>query len=329
MARRAARSAAPLAPVTWRDGVHLTGTPIWCDARRRRDVCFVSSVERIGKPGHGQLIGTAPMLALLGAYGGGHLAVPLRQRFTLGTLRLELIPSGRGLGTAALWVDAIGRTALYAGAIRPTLAPGSLGEVAEVRSCDALVIDAPFGEPHHAFAPWADVAAQVTAWVRTQLAAGARVALDVDSVLDGLEVAAQLAADGLAVAGSRVMREAAARLTGMATRVPVLDPLRKDARLVIRLEGEHTRLASPPRTALVSARAIDPAPASAHHTRFAWPFVAGRAPLLAWIEQARAKDIFVTGAGAEAIVAALGPRARLLGPPRQMTLFPPVREAPR
>ncbi len=295
-------------------------------------MCFVSSVERIGKPGHGQLIGTAPTLALLGAYGaygGGHLAVPLRQRFTLGTLRLELIPSGRGLGTAALWVDAIGRTALYAGAIRPTLAPGSLGEVAEVRSCDALVIDAPFGELHHAFAPWDDVAAQVSGWVRAQLAAGALVAVDVDTVLDGLEVAAQLAADGLEVAGSRMMREAAARLTGVATRMPVLHALRKTARLVVRLDGEHTRMAAAPRTALVAARAIEPATTSTHDARFAWPFVAGRDPLLAWIEQARAKDIFVTGAGAEAIVAALGPRARLLGPPRQMTLFPAVREAPR
>ena len=44
MARRKTR--AQVAPVTWRDGVHLTGTPIWCDARRRRDVCFVSSASR-------------------------------------------------------------------------------------------------------------------------------------------------------------------------------------------------------------------------------------------------------------------------------------------
>jgi len=73
---------APTPPVTWRDGVHLTGTPIWCDARRRRDVCFVSSADRVGRTGHGQLIGTAITLAMLGARAAGHLAVPLRQRFT-------------------------------------------------------------------------------------------------------------------------------------------------------------------------------------------------------------------------------------------------------
>src|SRR5215475_14181968 len=89
----------PSAPVTWRDGVHLTGTPIWCD-------------------GHGQLIGTAITLALVDATGPGHLAVPLRQRFTLGTVRLELIPSGRGFGAAALFADGTGKTVLYAGAVR-------------------------------------------------------------------------------------------------------------------------------------------------------------------------------------------------------------------
>ena len=79
--------------------MHLTGTPIWCDARRRRDVCFVSSSERVGRAGHGQLIATPITLALLGAE-VGHLAVPVHRPFTLGTTRLSLIPSGRGLGAA-------------------------------------------------------------------------------------------------------------------------------------------------------------------------------------------------------------------------------------
>src|SRR5262252_5360605 len=96
---------APTPPVTWRDGVHLTSTPIWCDARRRRDVCFVSSADRVGATGHGQLIATPTTLALIGKRGRsqtGHLAVPLHRPFTLGTLRLELIGSARGPGAAAL-----------------------------------------------------------------------------------------------------------------------------------------------------------------------------------------------------------------------------------
>src|SRR4051812_22327281 len=168
---RRARTArlAPAAPVSWRDGVHLTGTPIWCDARRRRDICFVSSADRLARAGHGQLIGTPLTLALLGAKGEGDLAVPVRQRFTLGTLRLELIPSGRGLGAAALFVDLGGRCTLYAGAVRT--AQGGIGDRAEVRSCEALVVHAPFGEAHHVFPKLTDVIAETVAWAKAELAA--------------------------------------------------------------------------------------------------------------------------------------------------------------
>jgi len=244
--------AASTPPVTWRDGVHLTGTPIWCDARRRRDICFVSSVDRVGRTGHGQLIGSPITLALLAARGDGHLAVPLRQRFTLGTLRLELIPSGRGLGAAALHVDAVGRTVLYAGPVR-TIASSSY-EAAEVRACDALVIDAPLGEVGHELEALEDVAGREPA-------------------------------------------------------------------VMIRVEGERTRTADREARALVSYRAIDPAAAAGFDAAFAWPFVAGRTQLLAWIEQTRAREVFVTGAYAEAIAETLGARARVLGPPRQMALF--------
>ena len=143
MARRP--RAASIAPVTWRDGVHLTGTPIWCDARRRRDICFVSSADRVGRTGHGQLIGSPTTLALLSAKGDGHLAVPLRQRFTLGTLRLELIPSGRGLGAAALHVDAVGRTQeiqrLIGRSLRAVTDLKALGERTIHLDCDVIQAD--------------------------------------------------------------------------------------------------------------------------------------------------------------------------------------------
>jgi putative mRNA 3-end processing factor len=307
-----------IAPVTWRDGVHLTGTPIWCDARRRRDICFVSSVDRVVRTGHGQLIGTSLTLELLGARGGGHLAVPLRQRFTLGTLRLELIPSGRGLGAAALHVDAVGRTVLYAGAVRTIASP--LIEGAEVRTADALVVAAPLGELHHRLEPLDDVATRVIEWTRAQLAAGVPTVLVVENALDGIEVAARLVAEGVPVAAGKSIRDAVLRLAGVAG-VPAIRAPGREPAVLIRAETDRVKLPSAPQavTALVAARAIDPAPGWA--ASFAWPFVAGRDQLLAWIEQTRAREIFVTGPCADAIVTALGSRARLLGPPRQMALF--------
>ena len=173
-------------------------------------MCFLSSADRVGRTGHGQLIGTAITLALLDAAGPGNLAVPLRQRFTLGTVRLELIPSGRGFGAAALHTDVAGRTVLYAGAVRTSA--GGVGDAAELRACDAVVVAAPFGEPRHQFPPLATAIAAAIDWTRAQLAAGRRPVLFVDTVLDGLEVASLLAAEDIAIAGSRALREAGQRI---------------------------------------------------------------------------------------------------------------------
>lgn len=325
--------------MAWRDGVHLTGTPIWCDARRRRDVCFVSSAERVGRAGHGQLIGSPLTLALLDAREGGHLGVPLLRKFTLGTLRLELIPSGRGPGAAALHVDAGGRRVLYAGPVRAEAPPAALAtEPAGVRSCDAVAVAAPFGDPRHSFPPLADAVAATLAWTRAQLAASRHALLLADTALDALEIAACLAAEGVPLAGDRAVRDLARRASGGAG--PAALPAAAAApKLAIAAPGKEPRatvwraadragalraLGDRPRAAaLVSGRALDGAAvaSSGADAAFAWASAAGRAPLLAWIESTSAREVFVTGAAAESIAAALGPRARVVGPPHQMTLF--------
>lgn len=378
--------------MTWRDGVHLTGTPIWCDARRRRDVCFLSSADRVGRTGHGQLIGTAITLALVDATGPGNLSVPLRQRFTLGTVRLELIPSGRGFGAAALHADVAGKTVLYAGAVRTST--GGVGDAAELRTCDAVVVAAPYGEPRHQFPPLPGAIAAAIDWTRAQLAAGRRPVLLVDTVLDGLEVASRLAAEAIAIAGGRALREAAHRIAelvpppqrvdgeiviGASTSgsprpvsprsigpraisrarpepagtdlaapsspldlaagsqsfprlaidatsgVPAIAPPGREPRAIVWLDADRPQLAKalgdrPAATALVSARALDGT--DGYDTGFAWASAADRAQLLAWIEATGARDVLVTGPCADAIVAALGGRARVIGPPHQMPLFP-------
>jgi putative mRNA 3-end processing factor len=302
--------------VVWRDGVHLTGTPLWCDARRRQDICFVSSVERIPRTGHGQLIATPATLALLGST-DGHLGVPVRQRFTLGTVRLELIPSGRGIGAAALLADIAGKKVLYANTVRTV--SGGAGDPAEVRSCDALVVGAPFGEVHHVFPSLVKVIDETTTWATAQLAAQRRPVLFVDGVLDGLEIAKTLHDRGVAVSAHRAVREAATRgsITGIAT-------VGKEPRAVIWLDGDHAGLAKAMRatsfaTALVSGRAIEGG--AGYDAAFAWATAADRAQLLGWIEAANARQVFVTGPCADAIAAAVGGHARVIGPPQQMALF--------
>jgi putative mRNA 3-end processing factor len=299
--------------VTWRDGVHLTGTPIWCDARRRRDVCFVSSADRVGRAGHGQLIGSPITLALVAPEesGAGHLAVPMHKPFTLGTLRLGLIPSGRCLGAAALHVQSATGSVLYAGSVR-TRGPNG----AEVRACDALVVGAPYGKDHHKFAKLDDVVSQLITWIKRQQKTPVLV---VDTALDGIEVAQRLIAEDVVVTASRAIRDTLARVAPL---VPALRDLTirapgKEPAVILRVDGDRTKLPENSTVAFVSGRALD----LKADAGFAWPFVADRDDLLEWIAQAKAKEIFVTGASAEAIVEKLGGKARVIGPPRQMALF--------
>src|SRR5262245_57711374 len=158
-------------PVTWRDGVHVTGTSIWCDARRARDVCFVSAADRPVRASHGQLIATRETLVLLASASGNHLAAPYGRPFTLGAVRLELVPTGHALGAAALWIEHGGRRLLYAGAIAGGRHVG-LGAPAELRTCDALVIDAPYGTKEHRFPPATEAADATVAWAKEQVAGG-------------------------------------------------------------------------------------------------------------------------------------------------------------
>jgi len=321
--------------VTWRDGVHLTGTSIWCDATRRRDVCFVSAADRQAKSA--QLIGTPLTLALVGA-DAGNLAVPLRQRFTLGTLRLELIASGRGPGAAALYVEGAGIKLLYASAVRPY--EGKRVAAADVRACDVLVVDAPFGARPKKFPDLDGVIDKTLAWTRKQLAGGKRPILLVDTALDGLEVATVLAAEGLALAGAKPIRDAADRMASLDQTVmrkktsagtsgrsakapPLIASPSKELRATIWLDAHRdapkTVTDQPHATALLAGR--PPRDDQATETHFAWTHAADRLSLLAWIESTRAKQIFVTGASAETIVKLLGDRAKYLGPPQQMSLF--------
>jgi hypothetical protein len=326
--------------VTWRDGVHISDTPIWCDARRRRDVCFVSSADRVGRTGHGQLIGSPLTLALLGAGGGGHLAVPLHRRFTLGTVRLELIASGRGPGAAALFVDIAGKTILYAGAIRT-----SGIEPAGVRACDAVVVAAPYART---FVPLAKAIEQTLDWTARELVAGRRPVLLVDTALDGLEVAMALATAGIPIAGARAIREAAQRAGDLA--VDAIAAANARAVRDAELRGDKTsEIEDAPRALQIASPGKDPRAivwlardraglqrATSNVTTsiaalggeeldadacFEWTNASGTNDVLAWIESTNAREVYVTGACADEIARVLGARARVIGPPHQMTLF--------
>ena len=331
--RRARKSsAAAAASAVWRDGVHLVGTPVWCDARRRRDVCFASAYGRVGRVGHGQLIATPQTLAMVAAEGTGHLGVPLRRRFSLGTLQLELLPSGHALGAAALRVELEGRTALYAGAVQPRSV--GLAEPGEVRTADCLVVAAPYGAPEHVFPPPAQVATELAHWVAAAAPRG-HVLLLVSDELKALDVAAVLAAASVEVSALPALRTLARRARAAVAAVPELRPISRERPSVIvaplnqraRVHAELAKLKITPtpslQTAWISGEALETAAVTAARIDrgFAWSSCADRAQLLSWIEASSARELYLTGRYAPEIARHLGKGAAVLGPPVQMRLF--------
>ncbi|MBK9034802.1 MAG: hypothetical protein IPL61_26655 [Myxococcales bacterium] len=313
------RPRAPTPPaVTWRDGVHVLGTSIWCDARRARAVCFVSAADRTARAGHGQLIATATTLALLGARADAHLAAPLHRTFSLGTTRLTLLPSGYAPGAAALVVDTGSHRVLYAGAVDPRRA--------DLAPCDTLVVAAPYGERHHEFA--ADAEARAVALCQQIAADGAVAVVLVTNALRGLAVAERLAAAGLVVAAHRAIVDGATRLASAGLAAPAVRRSVARASVLVWLVRDRTRVAAalgarPARIVLASGLACEreQVRALAVDAAVPWSGAADRAGLLRFIDQSGAAAVVVTGACAATIAAAVGPRARVLGPPQQMALF--------
>ncbi len=339
-ARRQIAAASEPAPVAWRGGTHITGTAIWCDARRAREVCFVSCAHAVAASRHGQLIATAPTLALLARTDRRQqphsaLSVPYGRPFTLGTRRLELVQSGHSFGSASLSIEVDGRRVLYAGMVDPRGV--DLGGAADLRECDAVVLTATYGEPHYRFPDPAEVRHQVFDFAAETAAAGGVPVLLVASPSKGLDLAA-FVGDRLEIAAHRAIHHAAQRLRDQ---IPSLPRIRRASagasrvpggRVLLWLAARRAALAGvelPPnsRLALVSGAALDPAAlaAAGADLGFPWSSQADYRDLRDYVDACGARRVYLTGRCAESFAAAIDRpdrRAEPLGPPRQMSLFP-------
>ncbi|MBU8896133.1 MBL fold metallo-hydrolase [Corallococcus sp. M34] len=158
-----------------RNGLHLTGTPLSLDAKRKSPLSFVSHGHADHIARHERTIATAATLRFMAHRLGplsAPLAVPYRRPFELGPLVLELLPAGHILGSAQLRViRSDGRRIVYTGDLN--VVPSLTAEATEVAECDTLVIESTFGHPRYRFPPRAEVLGQVESWVRAHLERGA------------------------------------------------------------------------------------------------------------------------------------------------------------
>ena len=135
--------------LSYQRGLHLRDSPLWLDAVTARDLCFVSHALVPAARRHTRVVTselTSDLLRALGGVSGAHeaegsprwLVASWGQRFSLGDIGLELLPSGHVLGAASLLVQLRGKRILYAGPLGFSASP--LVERLEARACDVLVL---------------------------------------------------------------------------------------------------------------------------------------------------------------------------------------------
>jgi putative mRNA 3-end processing factor len=329
-------------PVVWRGGVHITSTPIWCDARRARELCFVSRADRVQASQHGQIIATAETLAILARQGrrpaaASELSVPLGRPFSLGTLRMELFRSGSAIGAASLSVDLGDLRVVYAGTVNPR--GGGLGGAADQRSGSVLVIDAHYGDPRFRFPSVDEAVSETEALCRRVAAAGGALVLLVTSALKGLDVAHRLDGAGVRsqceLVAHRSIHHAAQKLRTAGLEAPTVRRFAasrvQPGQVLLWPAGRRQpldRVGMPggSEVALLSGAAIERealARARAAHG-IAWSGQADYPALRRYIEDSGASSVHLLGRFAEGMAAELAGRglvARPLGPPVQMSLF--------
>lgn len=150
---------------TWRAGVHILGTRLWCDALRRHDVCFLSSAavtlarRSLGRTATptattATLLCTETTLKLRRALSptdplnllpdANLLLSPMGRPFHFGSLRMELFPSGQQPGAASLWLKLpTGQTVIYGGQPVAQTAPAAQEQAMQLRAAETLILSAP------------------------------------------------------------------------------------------------------------------------------------------------------------------------------------------
>jgi putative mRNA 3-end processing factor len=194
---------ATLPEVIYDRGVHLLGSVLWMDASRAREMCFVSHSGVPGIRHHTKILCT-DRTARLGTRlrrGGRRLnalVCPYNRPFSLGPLRMELLPSGYALGSAQLYVETAGFTVLYTGDLCLRSCAGV--EPAQARAADVLVIDASVAKPGLSLPPHREIEARLVDFVGTSLADGFTPVLLCEPVGTAQQVSPLLVAAGHQVA---------------------------------------------------------------------------------------------------------------------------------
>ncbi len=318
--------------IRWgRRGPRLAGGSLAFDTFGEAGATFVSQPDLRIPPRPGRLILSDLAAQLVGARADQALAPPLRRRFTLGELELELLPTGAGVGAAALAIGVRGDLVIYAGEVGLE-SPFGLGEKRLARKCRQLVVTPVYDQPRDLFPPAQEAFGQLCELLRDALAVGDVPVLRGRALGRCLAMVAPLSDQGFTVCVHRRVHQA----LGVLRRAGL--PVGRARRYAGQAVPGEVLLwpveAAPPlkpagaalRQVLVSGRAVRPAAAGEAGCELGVP-IADRADLpslVAYIRACRPEVVSFTRVPSAALSDALsheGIAHEVLGPVAQLSMF--------
>ena len=333
---------APPRAFVFRSGTRISGTVVACDAQGGGDLIFLSNASGLVgeatrvRAARAQVLTTPETLALMGPAGqrlrGRALTIGYGRPFGLGTLRVELLPTGVLPGAAALFCEAGERRVLYAGCAR--LGPPVYGAApGEVRAADALCIDASYGHPRFRFVSRAQAEERARAFARDMRVAGRPAVVLCAPLGPAQELAAALAADGWQLRAHRSIVDGAAAYRRAGVAVPAVarfaGKLGADELLLwpaAERDAGSLRRLSDAGLIWVSGGAADAEAVAALRVDAAIPYApaADFEGLLEYVAATGAREVAVKNGFAEDLASALRARGLdgyVIGPPRQIDMF--------
>ena len=180
-------------------GLHLPVHDLWLDPHHRKPLAFVSHAHSDHIARHSEVLLTAAtarfMRARLTGKRAEHITAFGETRDYAGG-RATLLPAGHIFGSAQFHFETDAGSLLYTGDFK--LSPGLSAEPCEWRRADTLIMETTFGLPRYRMPPREEVAAQVVAFCRETLDAGAAPVLLGYSLGKAQEIIRILLAAGLA-----------------------------------------------------------------------------------------------------------------------------------
>jgi len=158
--------------IEYKNGIHIRGSGLWLDARRKTDFCFVSHAHADHAVRHGQILATRETAALFEhRYGKAKFKLlEYNQPRRLNGIKVELFPSGHVLGGAQILIEKAGTKIVYTGDFK--LRKSLTAQKAQVRRCDILIMESTFGRPQYKFPPSSQVHDQMAEFAQENLTKG-------------------------------------------------------------------------------------------------------------------------------------------------------------